>query len=488
MGFSRGSHRSFRRRLSTVAFLGAAVVALGALRPCEVRAAERPALRVDDETLQLANLEQHFQRVAQRVAPSVVAISAAINPVDSDDALRSDELNARKLDNLLDRVTRTVGTGFVIDADGFILTNEHVIGEALQLWVTLDDQKVYPAIVVGSDPRADLAVLKIPATNLTPVRWADPGTVRRGEWTIALGNPYGLAALGEMAMSVGVVSATDRSLPKLASRENRLYTNLIQTTAQINPGNSGGPLFDLSGAVIGINTAVVLPQKQTNGIGFAMPVSDEMLARVRYLKEGREVVYGYFGVSVSNPTPRQKRDLGWRGDGGITVDTIEPNSPASEALRVGDLLLSIDDVPMRDSDQFVRAVGATPVDRAAAVRVVRNRREQTVQVTPRRRPVPNVAVTKDGQRFRWRGLLLGPIPAHWTPPHGTPRPQAGVMVFGVDSQSPMAGDVVSGTIITTIAGRAVSDLITLQQIINDTPAEQCRLTFSLPEANIAVAK
>src|SRR5204863_10096373 len=217
----------------------------------------------------------------------------------SDDALQTASLNPHKLDSMLSKTTRTVGTGFFIGADGFVLTNEHVICEAEQLWVTTDDRHVYPAIVIGSDPRADLAVSKIPASNMPVAHFAKPGVLHRGTWTIAVGNPYGMAAEGEMAMSVGVVSATERSLPKLSNKEGRLYSNLIQTTAEINPGNSGGPLFNLAGEVIGINTAVILPQKQTNGIGFAIPVTDQMLAEVQELKQGREIVYGYLGVTVA---------------------------------------------------------------------------------------------------------------------------------------------------------------------------------------------
>jgi serine protease Do len=154
--------------------------------------------------------------------------------------------------------------------------------------------------VIGSDPRADLAVLKIPAAGMPVVKLAKPDQViKRGQWTIAIGNPYGMAAEGEMAMSVGVVSATERSLPKLSSKEGRLYSNLIQTTAEINPGNSGGPLFNLAGEVIGINTAVILPQKQTNGIGFAIPVTDAFINHIEQLKAGREIVYGFLGVTVT---------------------------------------------------------------------------------------------------------------------------------------------------------------------------------------------
>src|SRR5438270_770586 len=131
------------------------------------------------------------------------------------------------------------------------------------------------------------------------------GPVRRGHWTIALGNPYGLSVAGDMCMSVGIVSATGRSLPKLSGKEDRLYSDLIQTTAQINPGNSGGPLFDLRGDVIGINAAVILPQKQTNGIGFAIPTDGRFRDIVQTIKEGREVTYGYLGVRVNTATARE---------------------------------------------------------------------------------------------------------------------------------------------------------------------------------------
>jgi S1-C subfamily serine protease len=445
----------------------------------------RSAITTDDETLELTKLQSHFERVANEQAPSVVAISAAVAPVDADDALRSDDLSATKLDAILTRVTRTVGTGFVIDAGGFILTNEHVIGDAKQLWITTDDQKVYPAIVVGSDPRSDLAVLKVPAEKLKPVTFAPVGQVHRGDWTIVLGNPYGLAGFGEMSMSVGVISAIDRSLSRLSAKENRLYSNLIQTTAQINPGNIGGPLFNIKGEVIGLNTAVVMPQKQTNGISFAMPITNDMLAKVRDLREGREIVYGYMGVSVVNPTPRERREAGAPADGGLIVESVESGSPAALAtIKPNDMLISIGDALVRDSEQFVRVVGNTPVDRKTNVKVIRDGKPLTLDCTLARRPMPSVAVTQDLQRLRWRGLLIGPIPANW---HRDPKnPQTGVMVIGVDPTSPLAQDgLASGSVITALAGKPVGDLLTLQRIINDTPAEQCKLSIARPETNLA---
>lgn len=422
-----------------------------------------------------ADLEQRFQDVAKRVSPCVVAISATESTVNTESTLRSDELNPEKLAGMLETVDRTVGTGFIVDADGYILTNDHVVANAEQLWITTDSHKVYPAIVVGTDPRADLAVLKIPATHL-PVAHFATSAAHRGQWTVAIGNPYGLAGGGEMSVSVGVISAMNRSLPRLSGKEDRLYSGLIQTTAQINPGNSGGPLFDLNGDVVGINTAVILPQKQTNGIGFAIPSDAHILRIMANLKQGREVVYGYLGVRVSSPTPRERREAGLPEDGaGVRIESVEVGSPAAAAkLEPGDIITKLDGEIVRDSDDFVRLVGMCPV--GEPVKAVYFRGDaRDIEVKLRARPTPPQTITHGNQRLRWRGMLLGPIPAGW---QGTDKKPAasGILVIGVDSKSPALGDgIKAGTVITSVAGQHVHDLAELQRVINDTPPAECRL-------------
>ena len=231
-----------------------------------------------------SSMQACFERVARDVAPSVVAISATGQPVSSAHNLPVD---APRIASALDRVARTVGTGFVIDRDGFILTNYHVVAGAVEIWITTDDRQVHPAKVVASDPYHDLAVLNTSAAGLKPVKFSTDRPVQRGQWALTLGNPYGLATGESLALSVGVVSATGRSLPRLSAQENRAYQDLIQTTAAINPGNSGGPLFDLDGRVIGINTAVTLPHNNVNGIGFAFAITPDLLRRTADLKAGR---------------------------------------------------------------------------------------------------------------------------------------------------------------------------------------------------------
>ena len=432
-----------------------------------------------------ADLERRFEDVARRVSSGVVAISATESAIETDATLRSDDINSDKLAGVLDSVDRTVGTGFFIDPAGYILTNDHVVSRAEQLWVTTDSHKVYPAIIVGSDPRADLAVLKIPAAHMPTVHFTG-GPARRGQWTIAIGNPYGLAAGGDMSVSVGVVSATNRSLPRLSGKEDRLYCDLIQTTAQINPGNSGGPLFDLNGDVIGINTAVILPQKQTNGIGFAIPADAHVLRVIESLRQGREVVYGYLGVKVTSPTPRERREAGLGDDIGARIESVEPDSPAAAAhLEVGDIVVKLDGELVRDSDDFVRQVGWCSVTEPVKAIVYRHG-PRTLSIRLRPRETPPQTVTRQSQRLRWRGMLLGPLPARWD--FGAQKPSAGVMVIGIDAKSPFTSEgLKAGSVITAIAGKSVHDIAELQRIINDTPDEHCKVESLNPPSAVVAA-
>jgi serine protease Do len=466
--------------------------------PSSARAAEAPLLQDEGQAQQaqarsfrvsdnfdIVDLETQFQTVARRVAPAVVAISGADTAMQGDSALRTEEINADKLANFLDTVDRTVGTGFIIDPDGYIATNDHVVGRAEQLWVTTDDHKVYPAIVVGSDPRADIAILKIPASNLPTVKFSD-GAARRGQWTIALGNPYGLSVGGDMCMSVGIVSATGRSLPKLSGKEDRLYSDLIQTTAQINPGNSGGPLFDLRGEVIGVNTAVILPQKQTNGIGFAIPAGSRLTQIIQDLKEGREIVYGYLGVKSSSPTTRERKAAGIDDEIGAYIESVDKDSPAGVAdLRKGDIVVKFNGEAVRDGDHFIRCVGAAPVGRTVTVYYYRKDKLRTADIVLRRRELASAAVTRESRRLRWQGMLLGPIPAQWDF-GAAKRPAGGLMVIGIEPGSPHAREGITvGSVITAVAGQPVRDVTDLQRVINDVRPEDWSLDITGPQEVVA---
>lgn len=441
--------------------------------PAAAGEARLAALHVDD-SFDVPQLQQQFEVVARRVIPSVVAISAIDEPLSLDDIQHPGNTNPEKLNAALESLDRTVGTGFVVDHAGHIVTNEHVVGRAAQIWVTTDDQRVYPAVVVGSDPRSDLAVLKIAATDLPPVTFAAEPT-RRGQWTMAIGNPYGLAGDGEMSVSIGVVSAVGRSLPKLSGKEDRLYQDLIQTTAHINPGNSGGPLFDLAGRVIGVNCAVILPVKQVNGIGFALPVNERVLSIIDRLKSGREVTYGYLGVRTSTPTESESRAAGLPVVGGARVDHIEANSPAAEAnLQPGDVITAIAAEPIRDSEAFIRAVGESPVGKDVSATVYRGGQAITLQFRPRQREVANLPVTRQSQRFFWRGLLLGPAA------------QGGVAILAVDAASPLASQVKKGDVLESLGGSRLRHLGDVLDVLAKHSAAECGIKIAAPGSVVSV--
>jgi S1-C subfamily serine protease len=434
--------------------------------------AERPAAASPKPVDDLSDLEARFKAVADRVSPAVVAISASTVPDNSPAASRCAELSADKLQAFLSKTTRMVGTGFVIDSDGYILTNDHVIDDAEQLWITTDDRKVYPAIVVGSDPRGDLAVLKIPGHNLPTVHLGDGAAVHRGQWSIAVGNPYGLSSEGGMCLSVGVISAVNRSLPRLSDSENRLYCDLLQTTAQINPGNSGGPLFDLQGDVIGINTAVIMPQKQVNGIGFAKPITLALQDEVAQLKQGHEIVYAYLGVIVSNPSDQDRELANLKTPIGVHVDSIQTDSPASGGkIEQDDLLTAIDHQSIPNSDAFVALISSAQVARPITVELRRGGKPVSVELRLARRTPVVPAVTRETQRLRWAGMLLGPSI--------TDGRFDGVTVLDVDASSPfLKRGLHEGAVIRTVSNKPIHAMIDLQNIINDTPIDHCDLQLN----------
>ena len=439
-----------------------------------------PSARADNKTNpasveDLNDLQTRFKSVATKVSPAVVAISASSQPDDSPAAWRVEEMTSDKLQAFLSKTTRMVGTGFIIDSSGYILTNDHVIDEGEQLWITTDDRKVYPAIIVGSDPRSDLAVLKIPGKNLPTVHMGDGAVVSRGQWSVAIGNPFGLSGEGEMCLSVGVISAVNRSLPKLSDSENRLYTNLIQTTAQINPGNSGGPLFDLDGDVIGINTAVIMPQKFTNGIGFAMPINSRLLNVVEQLKQGNEVVYGYLGVVVSAPSETDREAAGVRREIGAKVDSVQPDSPAEkQSIQPGDIITAIDSHVISSSETFVQIIGIADIRHPVAIDLMRAGKSMKIRATLNKRELPIAAVTRQTQHMRWAGMLVESS-------------SGGLTIKQINAGSPfIKRGIREGAVIRSVAGRSVNCMTDLLGIINDTPIDRCDMVLQ-PDPATATA-
>jgi S1-C subfamily serine protease len=286
-------------------------------------------------------LQSAFDQIQQRVSPSVVSLQVT----------REATITVNGEEQTLAQLVRVNGTGCVVDSAGLILTNEHVVHQAITITVILHDGTELPGTLWAADIRHDLAIISVPCSDLQPVRWCQWDHVRRGQWLIAIGNPYGLARDGQASLAVGVIANLGRRLPNLGLDDDRLYTNLIQTTTPVHPGNSGGPLFNLQGEVVGIVTAVYLKAGVDNGVGFAIAASPDKRAVIRKLIAGQPDTHAYLGLIVQDLSP--KRNAQPRP----TVIALDPESPAAEAgVQVGDVIETIAGEPITTSDELAERI------------------------------------------------------------------------------------------------------------------------------------
>ena len=264
---------------------------------------------------------------------------------------------------------RSLGSGFIISDDGYILTNYHVVADADEIKVKLGDKREFKADVKGTDEKLDLALLKIDGKDhFTAATLGDSNTIEVGEWVMAIGNPFGL----EQTVTAGIISAKGRVIG------SGPYDDFIQTDASINPGNSGGPLFNASGDVIGINTAIVAGGQ---GIGFAIPVN---MAKniITQLKEKGKVTRGWLGVGIQAVTPELAQSFGLEGEKGALVSEVVKDSPADKAgIKIGDIILDYDGTMVNEMNELPRLVAGTPVGKNVVVKLLRDRKETEVTVT-----------------------------------------------------------------------------------------------------------
>ncbi|MEN3352442.1 MAG: serine protease Do [Betaproteobacteria bacterium] len=267
--------------------------------------------------------------------------------------------------------SQSLGSGFIITADGFVLTNAHVVEAADEITVKLTDKRELKAKVIGSDRRTDIALLKIEAGGGLPfVRFGDPNRLRVGEWVVAIGSPFGF----ENSVTAGIVSAKGRSLPQ----EN--FVPFIQTDVAVNPGNSGGPLFNLRGEVVGINSAIYSRTGGFMGLSFAIPI-DVANEVVQQLKSSGRVIRGRIGV-VIQPVTRELADgFGLQKPVGALVNSVEKGGPAEKAgVEPGDVILRFDGKVVNSSEDLPRLVGATKPGSRVAMQIWRNKTARDVQV------------------------------------------------------------------------------------------------------------
>ncbi|MBF0272336.1 MAG: DegQ family serine endoprotease [Magnetococcales bacterium] len=285
--------------------------------------------------------------------------------------------------------TRNLGSGVIIDADGFILTNNHVIEEADEIKVRLADEREFIAKVIGNDPKTDLALIQIPVKQKLPVaKLGDSDAIKVGAWVVAIGNPFGLDA----TVTAGIISAKGRAIG------NGPYEDFLQTDAAINPGNSGGPLFDLDGRVIGINTAIFTRSGGYMGIGFAIPVN---LAKnvVAQLKGTGRVTRGWLGVGIQGVTPELTSALGLDAAKGALVSQVTKSGPAQDAgIKAGDVILKFNGQEIHKMRDLPSLVAMTPVGSKVPVVILRDGKEQTVPVKVEEMPKDEAGSTTTTSR------------------------------------------------------------------------------------------
>ena len=268
-----------------------------------------------------------------------------------------------------EEVTRGVGSGFIISDDGYVLTNAHVVDGADEVTVTLTDRREFKAKVLGSDKRSDVALLKLPATNLPRLRMGDSSKIRVGEWVIAIGSPFNL----DNTVTAGIISAK--------ARDTGEYLPLIQSDVAVNPGNSGGPMINMRGEVIGINSQIATLSGAYNGISFAVPIAEAMRVADQLKATGR-VTRGRLGVQIGEVTRDVAESLGLGAARGAEVSMVEPEGPAEKAgIKVGDIILKFNGQPIDKTPDLPRLVGATPVGSRATVTVWRRGKQLDVPVT-----------------------------------------------------------------------------------------------------------
>ena len=317
---------------------------------------------------------ESFADLAEQLLPAVVNIASTAEV--SEQSLTGDPQLDEFFKEFFDqnrpggpRRETSLGSGFVIDAEGYIVTNNHVIQDATEVTVRLQDGTELNAEVIGSDDKTDLALIKVdPPAPLAFVSWGDSDAVRIGDWVLAIGNPFGLGG----TVTAGIVSARQRDI------NAGPYDDFIQTDAAINRGNSGGPMFDMDGGVIGVNTAIFSPSGGSIGIGFAIP-SNQARAVIDQLREFGFTRRGWIGVRIQSVDAELAEGRGLDSPTGALVANVSPDGPAEAAgILAGDVILRFDGKPVRDMRALPRIVAETPIGKSVDVVVWRDNAEKTL--------------------------------------------------------------------------------------------------------------
>ena len=432
--------------------------------------------------------DRNFVEVAKAVTPSVVNISTTrtsrgpeghgFAPFD-DPFFRKffgDEL-FRRFEAPKDRRERSLGSGVIADPNGYIITNNHVVSKADEIKVLLGDKRELKAKVVGTDPKTDVAVIKVDAQSLPVVPWADSDKLQVGEYVLAIGNPFGL----NQTVTMGIVSAVGRANVGIAE-----YEDFIQTDAAINPGNSGGALVNARGELIGINTAIFSQSGGYMGIGFAVP-SNMVRSVMEQLIKGGKVIRGYLGVSIQELSQELAKQFGATESRGVLITDVLGDSPAKRGkLERGDVIVEYDGHAVVNPTQFRNLVAQTPVGKKVHVKFLRGGKEREQEVTVVEQPLTlaRVGGETDEEESRVDGVLAGvevrELSSDIVKRFSVPRDKTGVVVVRVaQSSAAEEAGLRAGDVITEINRKPIAGLRDYSKTIGNLGAKESALVLVL---------
>ena len=374
-----------------------------------------------------------------------------------------------------DRKESSLGSGFIISDDGYIVTNNHVIKDADQVKVILHDKTEYEATIIGTDPMTDLALIKIKAENLMPLKFGSSSNAEVGSWVVAIGSPFGL----EQTVTAGIVSAKGRILG------SGPYDDFIQTDASINPGNSGGPLLNLDGEVIGINTAIV---RSGQGIGFAIP-SDLATGIIDQLTEQKTVSRGWLGVAIQNVTEELAKYYGIKETKGVYIAKVFEGDPADKAgIKVGDVIFLINDKPIDSSRDLTLTIGSASVGEIVNVKLIREGKEKMVKVELGKRPDQGPETKEIIDGYDSFGFRLKQMDADIAQRLGYPEDIKGLVVIDIESNSQASKTSVrQGDLLLEVNRHKITTIEGYQQYLNKiNKGEKIQLLFRRGNSHVFV--
>ncbi len=445
------------------ALAGLMIAGLIALTPIAARSQIRPeniadiAARVQDAVVNIST--------SQTVTPTQTVPMPQLPPGSPFEDFFEEFFKNKNEDGKRQRKVSSLGSGFVIDASGIVVTNNHVIADADEIIVNFADGTKLKAELIGRDMKVDLAVLRVkPKAPLKAVNFGDSDKTRVGEWVMAIGNPFGLGG----SVTVGVVSARNRNI------DSSLYDDFIQTDAAINRGNSGGPLFNLAGEVIGINTAIFSQTGGSIGIGFAIP-ANTVAPLIKQLRDSGEIQRGWIGVSIQPVDEQIAESLGLPAVRGALIASVGDNGPAAKGgLLPGDVVIRFDGQEVREMRNLPRIVAGTQIDKTVDVVVIRKGKEQTLKITvqklqeaenkPKQQTRNEVQQPKRVAPNRMLGLELSVLNEDLRRRYKLKEAIKGLVVTAVDPDSNAAEqNIEAGLVVVEVSGEPIANAAELQK-------------------------